>query len=249
MESMDVDKQEPNPRNGVSLPDGAEPASAEENAEPVKTLTQRMMAIRADASGIDKEQMGKEGSSYSMRSHTIEGVLHGVRPLFDKHGVWMLPCLDKLEYTGNRCDVVYRFDFQNVDDPDDNFAIRWPGAGTDNADKALAKAGTNALKEMLKKVFLITDREDEKEEAAPVEYRSAEGATRAEVDQAMDQARDALTQWAKTFKAALEGAKSKKDIKRLQRENKDQLSDEKLPDVTRTFFMELIQKLEGELPE
>ncbi len=258
MASLDVSQQEPDNGRRVEMADGQKPANAnedttEEEREPVKTLTQRMAAIRADASGVGKEKIDmktKSGSEYSIKAHTIEGVLHGVRALLDDHGVWMLPCLDRYEFHGNRCDAVYRFDFQNMDDLEDRMSITWAGSGTDNSDKALAKAGTNALKEMLKKVFLITDREDAKEEEDRTEFRTDEGATRAEVDEAKDQAKAALHQWANNHKAALETVETIPMLKRLKRENSDQLDEIKdISPAMHNFFTELYERREKELKE
>jgi predicted ATP-dependent endonuclease of OLD family len=131
---------------------------------------------------------------------------------------------------------------ERLDDSDESRVIRWGGAGTDNGDKAFAKAGTNALKEMLKKVFLVTDRDDAKEETESVEHQTDDGARKADLIKAREEKAGAIQQWAKTFKAALETAKTGKDIDRLQRENKAQLTDESLPDVTRDFFVDLIQE-------
>lgn len=234
------------------MADGAVSASAEQNTKPL-TLTQRMAAIRADASGVGKENITMEGLNkkgekfkYSFQAHTIEGILHGVRALLDEHGVWMEPNLVERTYNGNRCDVIFDFHFENVDDPSDKKVIRYAGADTDNGGKGFAKAGTNALKEMLKKVFLITDREDAKEETDSVEYTPTEGASRADVDKAKDERRAAIEQWAKALKMALEKADNLKDIQRLERENRDQLISEDLPEVTRNFFVELIEKRKKE---
>jgi hypothetical protein len=131
----------------------------------------------------------------------------------------------------------------------DRRVIRWAGAGTDDGDKGFSKAGTNALKEMLKKVFLITDREDAKEEEDKVEHKPDGGATRAEVDHAKDRASRAIQQWAATFKAALENAQTEKDLGRLQAENAQQLADPDLPPVTRQFFAELIADRKAELKD
>ena len=258
MDSVEPIKQEPDNGKRMEVANGSKPVDAEQDTtndekEPVKTLTQRMSDMRKECAGVGKEDIpmqSKDGTKkWKIQAHTIEGVLHGVRTLFDKHGVWMQPQLVERTFSGNRCDAIFDFYFENIDDADDRKVVRWAGSGADNSDKGFAKAGTNALKEMLKKVFLITDREDAKEETDQVEYRSNEGATRAEVDEALDQARAALQQWASTFKDALENAKSAKDIARLQRENKDQLTDENLPDVTRTFFVELIERRKDELKE
>lgn len=243
--------------DGVELAQGAEPVDGAENPAPIRSLTRRLMDIRAEASGVGKENVkmeyidkkSGEKKSYTIQAHTIEGVLHAVRALFDRHGVWMQPQLVERTYTGNRCDVIFDFYFENVDDPDDRKVVRYAGADTDNGGKGFAKAGTNALKEMLKKVFLITDREDAREEEDAIEYRPDEGATRAEVDEAREEKRKALEQWAKTFRSALINAQTAADVKQLQRENRDQLSDAALPQITRDFFIELIGTRQKELEE
>ena len=238
--------------DGMEVPESVEPVNANDDTEePPKTLTQRMAAIRAECAGVGKEEIEMQNKErtkkWTIHAHTIEGVLHGVRTLFDKHGVWLEPNLIEARYTGNRCDATFAFTFENLDDGSDKKEINWAGSGTDNADKGFAKAGTNALKEMLKKVFLITDREDAKEQTDSVEYQSNEGATRAEVDKVTDQKRAALEQWAKALKMALTKSDNLKDVQRLERENKEQLVDPELPDVTRDFFIDLIQQRKDEL--
>lgn len=240
MAEREMVEMETNNGSGVEVVESPQPANDESDSkERPPTLTQRMMAIRAESSGVGKENI-KMGS-YSIKAHTIEGVLHGVRALLDRYGVWMQPNLVERTFNGNRCDVIFDFYFENLDDAEDRKVIRYAGSGTDNSDKGFAKAGTNALKEMLKKVFLITDREDAKEETDQVQYQSNEGATRAEVDEALELRRKAIEQWAKGFKGNIEAAKTLKDLQRLERENRDQLTSEDLQDVTRDYFVELIQ--------
>lgn len=232
---------------GDSPIDATEAAVCEEKNK--RSLTQRMAAIRKAASGVGKENIKmrtKAGAEFTIQAHTIEGVLHGVRALLDDNGVWMDMNLVERAYQGNLCDAVFEFRFENMDNPADVRTIRYAGAGTDNSDKAFAKAGTNALKEMLKKTFLITDREDASEEEDRVEHES-EGASRAKLNEAQEQARSALEKWAVSFKAAVGNASSADDLKRLQRENKDQLSSKELPDVTRSFFVDLIERRKKEL--
>jgi hypothetical protein len=220
----------------VALVEGAEPAAA--NEDPPKSLKRRMADIRDECAGVDKQSITM--GNFTIQAHTIEGVLAGVRPLLTKHGVDVTPILIERTYTGNRCDVLVDWVFERTDDSDETRTIRWAGAGTDNSDKAFAKAGTNCLKEMLKKRFLITDRDDTKEETESVEHRTGEGVAREDLERAQSQRKAAIEQWAKALKMALEKATSRKDVERLERENRDQLISEDLPDVTRSFFAELI---------
>lgn len=185
--------------------------------------------------------------SFTIKGHTFEAILSEVRPLLLKHGVDVTPNLADRTYTGNRCDVLVDFTFERTDDNDETRVIRWGGAGTDNGDKAFAKAGTNCLKEMLKKRFLITDRDDAKE-AETVDHEP-EGASSKDLAKAKDERRAAIESWARTFKAAIEGAPDEASIKRLERENREQLISEDMPEVTRTFFAELIHDRKKALAE
>lgn len=227
------------------------PATTVANENPSPSLKARLAAIRDECFGIGKEdvKMQKEGKSWTIKGHTVEAILSEIRPLFARHGVDMTPSLIERTYTGNRCDVIVDFTFERTDDSDETRVIRWAGAGTDNGDKAFAKAGTNALKEMLKKRFLVTDRDDAKEETESVEHQTDDGASRKALARAVEERRAAVEQWAKTFKAALENCGSADDLARLKRENREQLASDDLPAVTREFFFNLIKSRAEELGE
>jgi len=236
----------------VGVAESPEPAAAVERAEEVlpPTLAQRMAAVRRECFGIGKtdiEMESKSGAKFRIKGHTVEAVLSEVRPLLDKHGVDLTPNLESISYTGNRCDIIVGFEFESIDDCNDRRVVRWAGCGTDNGDKAFSKAGTNALKEMLKKVFLITDRDDAKEEEDKVEHKPEGGASRADVDQAKERAERAIQQWATAFKAALDSASTEKEIDRLQTDNREQLADPSLAPVTRQFFFDHIQRRKAEV--
>jgi hypothetical protein len=248
---MDMDSSQTDTLERVRVAESAEPAAADPAPAPPKSLKQRMAAIRDEAFGIGKQDItmtnADRSKTWTIKGHTFEAVLSEMRPLLAKHGVDMTPNLVERIYTGNRCDVLIDFEFERTDDSDEKRVIRWAGAGTDNGDKAFAKAGTNAVKEMLKKRFLVTDRDDAKEEEEKVEH-APEGVSGA-VTKAKEVAARALQQWASTFKSALESASTAKEIDRLRLESADQLADENLPPVTRQFFFDLIQKRKGELPK
>jgi len=202
-----------------------------------------MAAMREECSGIGKQDITmtpKEGKSFTIKGHTIEAVLADLRPMLARHGLGLTPNLAERTYTGNRCDILVDFEFEGLE-LGDLKVIRWAGAGTDNGDKAFAKAGTNALKEMLKKTFLVTDRDDAKEETEGVEHKTDDGIRREDLEIAKAEKQAALQKWAGAFKSALENAQSVKDIERLQRDNSEQLSSPDLPPVTRQFFFDLIQ--------
>lgn len=247
-----MDSKATHQRDGVQVADGVEPvAASDDTPAPVKSLKQRMAAIRNECAGIGKDDIemsnADRSKKWKIKGHTVEAVLSEIRPLLDKHGVDITPQLVERTYNGNRCDVIVDFEFERTDDSDEKRVIRWFGADTDNGGKAAAKAGTNALKEMLKKRFLITDRDDAKEESDSVEHQTADQVQRAEMERVKEQARANLQQWAATFKAAVENAQNLDDVKRLERENREQLTSADLPSVTRTFFAELIQARKEQL--
>lgn len=230
---------------GVAVSEGDEPAAANEDTPKILNLKQRLSAIRDECFGIGKDDIEMQNADrtkkWKIKGHTVEAVLSEVRPLFAKHGVDMTPQLVERTYSGNRCDVIVDFEFERTDDSDEKRVVRWYGADTDNGGKAAAKAGTNALKEMLKKRFLITDRDDAKEEAESVEHET-EGAMNSKALTAANEARKvAIERWAVTFREALKSAADLDTVKRLQRDNAVQLSSEDLPSVTRTFFIDLIE--------
>lgn len=225
------------------------PATDKAAAPPVEvkplTLSQRLAAIRADSFGIGKDNIkmsyfdkkSGEKKEFSIKGHTVEAVLSEMRPLLEAAGVLLIPNLVERSYSGNRCDVLVAFEWESLDNPDDRRVIRWAGAGCDDGDKGFSKAGTNALKEHLKKLFLITDRDDAKEEEDKVEHKTDEGMSRAHVDKIAEKAREATEKWAKTFKLSIEAAKDAKAVERLYRDNKSQLDE--LPEITRQFFDKL----------
>lgn len=226
-----------------------EPAGGEEDTRP-KSLKQRLAAIRDECAGIGKDDIEMSNADrtkkWKIKGHTVEAVLSEIRPLFAKHGVDMTPQMVERTYSGNRCDVIVDFEFERTDDSDEKRVVRWFGADTDNGGKAAAKAGTNALKEMLKKRFLITDREDAKEETESVEHES-EGASKRKLDEAKEGKRQADELAAKALKSAFDRASSIEDVKRLERDNREWFMSPDLPEVTRTFFIDLIQRRKREL--
>jgi hypothetical protein len=258
--AMDVDSKTTDQRGRVEVPTGNESASAVEDTAVWLTIGQRLAAIRAESFGIGKQAIQMEsakGGKYTIQAHTVEAILAEIRPLLAKYGVDLTPNLVSREYSGNRCDVMVDFTFEVLDLFPDvpvhqsmplTRTIRWAGAGTDNSDKGFAKAGTNALKEMLKKTFLITDREDAKEEEDKIEHE-AEGVNRRDLEKAKEKSRAAIENWAKGFRDTIRNAKDSKDLSRIQRENNDQLMSDDLAEITRQYFLEEIAKKKAELIE
>lgn len=240
MDTLELDSKTPGKRGGVVLVEGNEPAPPGQDTKPL-TLVERMAAVRRECDGLGKEditmQNKEKTATWKIKGHTIEGVLQGVRSLFDRHRIWVNPNLVSVTHNGNRCDVVVDFEWESLDDPTDRRTIRWAGSDTDTGGKGFAKAGTNALKEMLKKTFLITDREDAKEETEAVEHVTEDSMARDRVKAAEDRAASSQAAWARTLKTAVENVKTAQALKLLKRENSLKLSE--LPAVTRAFFEDL----------
>jgi hypothetical protein len=201
--------------------------------------------MREDSSGIGKEKI--EFGTVKFEAHKIEGVLAAIRPMLTRYNLDLEPNLIERVYTGNRCDVMIDWEFVCLDDEAQVRKIRWAGAGNDNSDKGYAKATTNSLKEMLKKRFLITDRDDAKEEEEKVEHQTDDGVRRGDMEKVKDQRKAAIRQWASTFKAAIDSASTEKEIDRLYRDNAEQLGAGDLEPVTKEFFDELKIAAKGRL--
>lgn len=238
-EVLDMDSQEPNHAGGMGVSHGDESPDSQEYTANRLTLSQRIAAIRKEAANVGKDDIKmktKAGAEYTIKGHTIEAVLASIRPLLDKYQVLIMPSLESVAYNGNRCDVVYSWAWEALDNPEDMRVIRWPGADTDMGGKALAKAGTNSLKEMLKKTLQITDRDDNEEETKNVDYRSDEGLQRDAVEQAKEAARKNFEAWARTYIDGIKTKSTEEELKRFKAENASQLSDPELPAVTRKYI-------------
>ena len=211
-----------------------------------------MADMRKECSGIGKQdiQMANQDRSktWTIKGHTVEAVLAEIRPMLDRHGLGLTPNLVERAYSGNRCDVLVDFEFEGLE-LGDTKTVRWAGAGTDNGDKAFAKAGTNALKEMLKKVFLVTDRDDAKEEEDKVEHQTDDAVQRQRLAQESDKRRSAVMKGLHGLKVAIEGAATLADLKRIRRDSRELLDDEAVPDVTRAFFDKALAERERELAD
>lgn len=230
--------------SGVGVAESPEPAVADEDTSPPLTLKQRMAAVRRECFGIGKDNIEMEsakGAKFKIKGHTVEAVLSELRPLLDRFGLDLWPSLVERTYTGNRCDVIVDWTFERLDEGEETRVIRWGGAGTDNGDKGFSKAATNSLKEMLKKTFLITDRDDAKEEEETVEHQTTDQVSRVALEKAKEAARANLEKWATTARAAFMSAATLDDVKRLERDNKEQLTSEDMPAATRAFFIQLIE--------
>jgi hypothetical protein len=253
---MDMGSQATDIRSRVGVVEGAKPAPPEvhplaESADAGANVFKRLWRIEQELEAIRKSQTAtvkmEGGGQYTYQYSGHDLILSYVRPLLAKHGVKFWPSTIKHERQGNLTMLTVHLKFINVDQPDDIASAEVINYGADKGDKGGTKALTNAVREGIKKALNITS-EDDKIADEHVEYVPSEGVSRADMDAAREDRRAAIEQWAKAVKMAAEKAATKKDIERLQRENKDQLTSEDLPEVTRTFFIELFERRKAELP-
>lgn len=242
--------------------EGAEPVAAVEDPpkaprlaqsiDPEANIVMRLWRVELDIGAVEKAQLATvktEGgqTAYTYKFTGYDAVVAAVRPALARHGVKVMPVAGHHERVGNLTILKQTVDFINVDDPVDKLTVEMTNYGADKGDKGASKALTNVMREAIKKGLGITSVEDDRADET-TEFVSGEGATRAEVDDAKSRAADSIVGWAGTFKAALESCKDKKAVGRLQAENAERLASPDLPQVTRTFFNELIDRLKRELP-
>ncbi len=250
MENLALDGREADQGDGVDGVVGLESADAGEDTEPL-TLAQKIVAIRKQCAGIGKEPVTmkyqKDGKwvETTYPAHTIEGVLVAVRHLLNEHNVIITPSVVERVYNGNRCDVIIEFTWECVESGETR-VVRWAGADTDKGGKGFAKAGTNALKEHLKKFLLITDRDDAKEETENLEHQTAEQVSRSEVEAAKEKARQQFENLAKAWIANIKNAPDVAALKMLKREQTF-LDDPDLPGTTKQFLDKLYSERIAEL--
>lgn len=245
-----------NTRGRMALVASPEPADGRkaalhESIDPKASLVKRLWRIEQELGAVEKSQTATikgDGGSYSYKFSGHDVIIAAVNPLLGKHGVKLLPSTVAHERTGNMTVLTVRVEFVNVDNDDDRCAVEVVNYGADKGDKGASKAFTNCVREGIKKALNITSVEDDRANETTA-YEPAEGATRADLDAAKENARAAIEQWAKAFKMGLERASDIKDVQRLERENRDQLANETLPEVTRTFFIELIQTRKAALSQ
>lgn len=237
--------------------EGSKPAAAEapalaQSVDQSATIVMRLWRAELDIGMVEKAETAvvkmEGGGQYTYKFTGYDAVIAAVRPALARHGIKVWPTTAEHSRNGNLTVTTVSVEFINVDQPSDRMSVSMTNYGADKGDKGASKALTNAVREAIKKALGITSKEDDRADET-TEYESDEGTSRGDANKLKEQRRAAIEQWAKAAKMALEKATSRKDISRLQRENRDQLASEDLPEVTRTFFVELIQKRMADLPE
>lgn len=209
----------------------------------------RLRILRAQAEvatlTLDSTVKGttKDNKSFSYQGITAAQVVARAKSALIAQGVLYTPIVDRQSFRqdGNKTSLWISGLFENVDSPEDFMERGAWGAGTDNSDNGYAKAFTNANKQILTKTLNMTTIEDEK--TVEVEHEAERAPAAVREAQALTEA--AIRQWADSFREALRGAKTLKDLKRIRAENGDMLK--RVPEATSEYFMDMIAGLEGTL--
>lgn len=140
--------------------------TATPTVEPVKNLPQRLLAVMGDLSKLTKDG-NNTSQKYKFISH--EQVTNELRPLFVKHGIFILPSVIGHTITpyetknGARMNLAVtkmQYTIINVDDPTEVLVSQWVGEGSDSGDKGTNKSVTAAGKYYLMKMFNIAEDTD-----------------------------------------------------------------------------------------
>lgn len=237
----------PNNAGGVQLPEGNASIPAEVPAAPAAQLTvrQRIMNAQKDAATLelDADITGESqtGKRFSYKGISAAQVVARAKAVLIQHGIFYAgPDIhpETLKIDGNKVTFLATGRFENVDDSTDFVTKQFFGCGTDKADQAYAKAFTGANKQLLSKVLQLTTVEDERTEDVPHEPDAARPVREA----AREDTKKALRAWASAFRTAVDKVTTLAELGKLQRDNKEQLMSEDLPEVTRDWCIDLIEQ-------
>lgn len=210
----------------------------------------RMMRAQADVRTLtqdaDIKLKNKEGQTAgSYKGITAAQIVTAAKSVLIEHGIIYLPIQSKadVKITGNKTALWVDGQFICCDNPESMIEIGAWGAGTDNGDKDYAKAFTNANKQILAKALGMSTVEDDRDD--PVAHEPEHKPREVKNAQAMSDM--AIKTWADAYKAALDGCRTLKDLKRLRSENSHMMNNPHVPQVTKDYFIDKVTALEGTL--
>jgi len=119
-------------------------------------------------SDIDYIQKGPKTVNGQYRYASHDQVTSALHPLFVKHGVLALPTCVEMKQEGNRTSILLQVYFINVDQPQDQVFVQFPGFGVDPGDKGPGKAISYAFKMACLKTFCLETGEDPDQDAKAV---------------------------------------------------------------------------------
>ncbi len=186
----------------------------------------------------------KDDKSFSYKGVSAAQIVTNAKRALIDNGIVFLPrqTRDGVVVSGNMASVFVNATFACVDGDGAFDAGGW-GSGTDSSDKAISKAYTNAVKNILAKTLMMSTIDDESTEATPHEpdhkpraIKNAEALTDS-----------AVSSWATAYKAAIDGCRSLKALQKVRAENAPMMNNPGVPQVTKDYFIDKITALEGTL--
>ncbi len=128
---------------------------------PDQTVIQRLAAVKAELGTIDKDRIQIPGQNFM--AFTVDRVYGHLGPLFNKHGIVVVPSFVSAEYeetesrsgsVGKWVTVVVDYVFHGVDGS--QVTMRFGAEGIDYQDKATNKAVQQAFKYGLVQMFQLS---------------------------------------------------------------------------------------------
>lgn len=214
-------------------------------------LRRRLLIAQADVKRLEKDvdvpktQM-KNGKFYGgFKGISAAQVVYAAKQILTQNGIFYSSAshMDWIKREDNKTLVYVQATFENVDNPDDSITKGSWGEGNDNSDRGVQKATTNAEKIILSKMLLMTIAGEDEAEPVPTKEKG-DTEERRKLD---EEAEVNIQQWAGAYKAALEGCTSLEQLEKVRKDNKAIMKSDRVPDVTREFFVDLIASLEGQL--
>lgn len=248
--SMAETVRTPHNGNGVEVAEGsnAAPGTAD-GRDRDAPLIMRLWRAGNEIGKLEKDaehEIRKDGKKVGAFNYiTHDQVVQHVKVAFKKHGIAVLPTVEECKQDGNRTVMKVLVTLMNVDKPEDHLQTVSIGYGVDSSDKGPGKAYSYAMKYAYMKLLMLNSADDIEQDGT--DYQPALPPEHAAT--AMLQNKQALKSWAASFKSALTNAGSIREIDDLQKENKDTLMSSATPDVTREFFVDLIEQRKAELSE
>jgi len=123
----------------------------------VKNVYQRILAVMSE---LDYIQKGTKMLNNQYRYVSHDQVTASIHPLLVKHGIAVIPTVNKYTQEGNRTTVEIDVFFVNADNPQDQFSVKSIGFGVDPSDKGPGKAISYAFKLACLKTFCLETGED-----------------------------------------------------------------------------------------
>lgn len=204
-----------------------------------QSLCEKIIAVMDEVGFIEKRE-AKQGMKYDYIAH--DDVAAALRPALIKHGIVVFPTITNHAKDGNRTELTVDVTFINASQPDDRLTVQAIGYGVDGQDKGPGKAMSYAVKYACMKMFMLNSADDVETSDTqhdPTDLRASQ------VVEKESMALEAQQAWSKSFKTALESAETVEAVNDLQKEHRRMI--QAVPEVTRTYFIELIEQRKAAL--